>query len=441
MKKMILMATVAFLSLTAFWTVQAQPSQTIMTEPFVSPQDQEKPLFGNNLEEADFPEGAWSINEDGEMTATEDQVIWTKEKYASFVCSFDFKLSPHTNGGFLIQCSDKENWIPNTIEIQLLDDYGQEPNYHSCGSIYGFQAPSENATKQPGEWNSMTVICMGREIQIILNGKMINRIDTAEWTDNAKSPSGTDIEEKFHGHSLASAEPYGYIGFQGLHGNAPMIIRNAKIIPFPLELKLDKFDSLFGPNLENAEFNPEIWSIDADGVLHATKDDVIWSKEKYEDFILDLEFMNTKGSNSGIVIQCTDKANWIPNSFEVQVFDSFGRKVDMSDCGAIYGRCAPLFNVCKAPGEWNRMTVFCFKNRIGVCLNGELTTMMDKSLWKEAATNPDGSEVFSWLVNKAPCETENAGFLGLQGLHGNEPVVYRNVKIWQVPKETEAAPK
>ncbi|MBQ9126171.1 MAG: hypothetical protein IJY15_00240, partial [Thermoguttaceae bacterium] len=68
--------------------------------------DQAVPLFGANLENGDFPEGVWSINDEGELVATKDAVIWTKEKYSSFVCEFEFNLSEHTNGGFLIQCSD-----------------------------------------------------------------------------------------------------------------------------------------------------------------------------------------------------------------------------------------------------------------------------------------------------------------------------------------------
>ncbi len=387
-------------------------------------------LFGDKLENADFPEGVWYFNEDGDLCAKKDAVIWTKEKYSSFVCSFEFCLSEHTNGGFLIQSSDKDNWIPNTIEIQLLDDSGQEPNYHSCGSFYGFQAPSKNVTKKPGEWNQMTVMCMGRNIVVFLNGEMINRINTAEWTDNAKSPAGTDIEEKFHGRTLASFEPYGYIGFQGLHGNAPMKIRNAKIsaIGNP-DTTQEGWISLFGDKLENADYDPEVWSIDDEGVLHATKDSVIWAKDKYENYMLDFEFKTTEKANSGIVIQATEKENWIPNSFEVQIFDSFGRDVDMSDCGAIYGRCAPQFNVCKAPGEWNRMTVMCMGSRIQVILNNQLITSFDKRLWTKADENPDGTKPYPWLINKAPSETENAGFVGIQGLHDKNPVVYRNVKI------------
>ncbi|MDO5308359.1 MAG: DUF1080 domain-containing protein [Planctomycetia bacterium] len=393
---------------------------------------QEKPLFGENLEEADFPEGVWYFNDDKELCANADAVIWTKNKYSTFTCSFEFNLSEHTNGGFLIQCSDKDNWIPNTIEIQLLDDYGTEPDYHSCGAFYGFQAATKNVTKKPGEWNKMDVFVNNRMITVVLNGEMINRINTAEWTDNAKSPQGTDIEEKFHGRSLASFEPYGYVGFQGLHGNAPMKIRNATIRPIAnADTTREGWVSLFGDKLENAEYNPEVWSIDEEGQLTATKDEVIWAKDKYENFMLDFEFKTTDQANSGVVIQATEKDNWIPNSFEVQIFDSFGRDVDMSDCGAIYGRCAPQFNACKAPGEWNHMTISVMGPMITVVLNDQLITTMDKRLWTKADENPDGTKPYEWLVNKAPSETENAGYIGIQGLHGN-PTVYRNVKIRKI---------
>ena len=389
-----------------------------------------EPLFGANLEKGDFPEGVWYLDDEGCLCAKKDNVIWTKDKYSAFVCSFEFNLSEHTNGGFLIQCSDKDNWIPNTIEIQLLDDFGQEPDYHTCGAFYGFKAPTKNVTKKPGEWNQMVVMCMGRNITVFLNGEFINSINTAEWTDAAKSPTGTDIEEKFRGRTLASFEPYGYIGFQGLHGNSPMKIRNATIAPMKNpDTSAEGWVSLFGDKLENAEFDPEVWSIDADGVLHATKDEVIWAKEKYENFMLDFEYNVTEKANSGVVIQATDKANWIPNSFEVQIFDSFGRDVDMSDCGAVYGRCAPEFNACKPAGEWNHMTIMVMGPRISVILNDQLITQMDKRQWTEKDKNPDGTKPYDWLINKAPSETENAGYVGFQGLHAGQPVVYRNIKI------------
>lgn len=192
-----------------------------------------KPLFGANLDEADFGEGDWELTATGELIPHVDNVIWTKNKYKNYICEIEFKLDKGTNSGFLIQCSDKGNWIPNTIEIQLLDDAGKEPNYHSCGSFYGYQAPTKNTTKPAGEWNKMRVAVMGRRIAIFLNGEMINRINTEEWTDRLKSPAGTDIEQKFQGQSLAEAPADGYIGIQGLHGKSGIIFRNLKIVALP----------------------------------------------------------------------------------------------------------------------------------------------------------------------------------------------------------------
>ena len=393
-----------------------------------------KPLFGANLEDADFPDGAWEINEQKELCANKDAVIWTKEKYSAFICQFDFNLSEGANGGFLFQCSDKENWIPNTLEIQLLDDAGKEPNYHSCGAFYGFQAPYVNATKKPGEWNTMVVICEGRLVSVALNGKLVNRIDTEEWFDPAVGPDGTEIEEKFRGKTLASFEPYGYIGFQGLHGNAPIKIRNILFVPIRnADTTQEGWRPCFGDKLENADYDPNVWSIDEDGILRANKDEMIWLKDEYKNFKLDFEFRTTKDANSGVVIQATDRANWIPNSLEVQIYDSFEKEVGLGSCGAIYGRRAPEFNVCKAPGEWNHMTISVLGPDIYVVLNDQLTTHMLKSHWKKADENPDGSKPFEWLINKAPAETSHTGSVGFQGLHEKNPVEFRNIMIWGKP--------
>ena len=392
------------------------------------------PLFGENLENADFPEGSWVLDDQKELCAKTDAVLWTKEKYSAFLCHFEFNLSEGANGGFLFQCSNKEDWIPNTLEIQLLDDAGQEPNYHSCGAFYGFQAPYENATKKPGEWNAMDIVCEGRLVSVVLNGKLVNRIDTAEWFDPAVGPDGTEIEEKFRGRTLASFEPYGYIGFQGLHGAAPIRIRNAVFTPIRnADTTREGWRPFFGDALENADYDPDVWSLDENGILRANKDEMIWGKDEYKNFFLDFEFRTTKDANSGVVIQATNRELWIPNSFEIQIYDSFGKDADLGSCGAVYGRRAPDFNVCKAPGEWNHMTISVLGPDIYVVLNDQLTTHMLKSQWKKADENPDGSKPFSWLINKAPAETPTVGSVGFQGLHEKAPVEYRNIMIWGKP--------
>ena len=393
-------------------------------------------MFGDNLENGDFKEGDWVVEENGEVVSPGYGEIWTKRKYGSFVCEFEFNAETEANAGFIIHASDKKDWVPNAIEVQLLGDSGKEAALHGCAAFYGYKTPMQNLTKPAGEWNKMKVVAWGRNIFVFMNGKMVNYMNTAAWTDTDKSPEGTEVYEKFRGKSLASQEPYGFIGFQGKHSDTIIHYRNIKFAPIsaPMAAEGGEWTSLFGEKLEKAEFDSEVWSVDDQGVLRPAKDEMIWTKEKYDNFALKFEFQTSKDANSGVIVQCTDKENWIPNAFEVQVYDSYEQGNGLDQCGAIYGRCPTMFNVCKAPGEWNSMIIVCMGSMIEVFLNDELITFMPKRMWTSADTNPDGSKVFEWLVNKAPSETENSGFIGIQGLHAGKPVAYRNIMVKKLPR-------
>ena len=65
---------------------------------------------------------------------------------------------------------------------------------------------------------------------------------------------------------------------------------------------------------------------------------------------------------------------------------------------------------------------------ISVMLNGEVVTEMDMSLWKSAKTNPDGSEIPSWLSTPF-AQLSTHGHIGLQGKHAGAPIYFRNMKI------------
>ena len=434
--------TLSIFALAAFLALAAAPlfaGDGAMSNPTCSPlvdwifsQIPEEPLFGDNLSDADFPEGIWSMDASGEFAATEDREIWTTEKIGSFDCSFEFKMSAGANAGFLISCTDKANWIPNTIEIQLLEDYGQAPDYHSCASFYGYQAPTKNASKKANEWNKMRVQRVGCWVKVWLNDELVNTINTAEWTDCRKSPAGTDIEEKFQGQSLASAEPYGFIGMQGLHHGEPVWYRNAvikKVKNFAPDTALAGWDLLFGEDLSKADCDKNVWSV-KDGMLISNKDDAIWSKDKFENFVLDFDFVCASTANSGIVIKASDKANWIPNALEVQIEDTPDRPCEFTSCGAIYGKTPVLYNTMNKADEWNHMTIACQGDWTFVILNGELVTLMDKGLYTDKVINPDGTETKPWLRERAPAELDNNGWIGIQGLHNGEaPAYYKNVKI------------
>lgn len=194
------------------------------------------------------------------------------------------------------------------------------------------------------------------------------------------------------------------------------------------------FQKLFYDNLSNAVFPEGVWTFQ-DGILTASEDQCIWSKKVYDDFILDLEFKTAAGTNSGVIIYCSDIDNWIPNSVEVQIADDFSDQWAKStktwQCAAIFGHLPPTKSMVKKPGEWNRMSVTAKDELIYVILNGERVTFMDMSLWKSASVNPDGSEIPSWLSTPF-AELKQEGYIGLQGKHAGAPIYFRNIRIKEI---------
>jgi len=189
--------------------------------------------------------------------------------------------------------------------------------------------------------------------------------------------------------------------------------------------------SLFAEDLSNAEKPKGVWTV-SDGVLTASQDREIWTTKDYDNFVLDLEFKTADGTNSGVIVYCTDTGAWIPNSIEIQIADDFSSKWSKApktwQCAAMFGRLAASKSAVKKPGQWNRFTITCVDRQIDVVLNGQHVTSMDMSLWTSGTTNPDGSKIPPWL-NKALSEHPTQGKIGLQGKHAGAPIWFRNVKI------------
>jgi len=211
------------------------------------------------------------------------------------------------------------------------------------------------------------------------------------------------------------------------------LLVNCQQASSPADSKSGKnsWQELFASDLSNADYPAGIWTFET-GILTASEDQCIWTKKDYKNFILDLEFKTAEGTNSGVIVYCTDTANWIPNSVEIQIADDFAKQWAESpktwQCGAIFGHLAPIHSMVKKPGEWNNFTITCKGKMIQVELNGMQVTEMNMDLWTSAKTNPDGSEIPSWLSTPF-AELATHGRIGLQGKHAGAPIYFRNLKI------------
>lgn len=152
---------------------------------------------------------------------------------------------------------------------------------------------------------------------------------------------------------------------------------------------------------------------------------MIWTKERFGDFILDLDF-KTEG-NSGIFFRTDDPGDCVQTGLEMQVYKRVNNPSKYS-CGAVYDALSPSKEMTR-DGQWNHVTITAIDNKITIVLNGEQIIDMDLNKWTQPGKNPDG------LKNKfrTPLKDfKREGQIGFQD-HGAN-VWYRNIRIKPIPR-------
>ena len=158
----------------------------------------------------------------------------------------------------------------------------------------------------------------------------------------------------------------------------------------------------------------------------------LYTKEKFGDVELKLDFMMAKNSNSGVYLQ---------GRYEIQLLDSW-TKINPTayDEGAIYPRrdqqrgsfegVPPLMNVSRAPGLWQHLDIKFrapqFDNNGNKIKDARFEEVyLNGVLIQEAAnvTGPTTSAMFT--------DEEATGPLVLQGDHG--PVAFKNIQYRRLP--------
>jgi len=165
------------------------------------------------------------------------------------------------------------------------------------------------------------------------------------------------------------------------------------------------------------------WVIEDSALVRKDKAGAIWTKERFGDFALELEFL-TEG-NSGLFFRTDNVRNCVQTGIEMQIHKptTSGRH----GLGAIYDCVAPS----KQAGRegWNQVTLTVLDNKITVLLNGETIVDMDLDQWDTPGKNPDGSKN---KFRAALKDFKRDGHIGFQD-HG-ALVKFRNVRIKRINK-------
>ncbi len=144
----------------------------------------------------------------------------------------------------------------------------------------------------------------------------------------------------------------------------------------------------------------------------------LYTEQKFGDGRYEVEVMVPKGSNSGI---------YLMGEYEIQVFDSFGKKdIGMGDMGAIYSAAVPKLNASKAPGEWQKFVIDFRAPKFDADGKKTANAKVVKATLNGEVIHED-VEIKGVTGGALTGKEAATGPLLFQGDHG--AVAYRNIKI------------
>jgi hypothetical protein len=344
--------------------------------------------------------------------------LCTDRDFANFELYVDWKIEPQGDSGIYLRGSP---------QVQIWDPWQSDTFRVGSGGLFNNQRhadePLVRADRPIGQWNTFYVMMMGERVSVKLNDKLV--------VDDEVMENYWDRSQPIY--------PQGPIELQN-HGN-PLYFRNIFLRELPADPSPAWLTLFDGSDLDRWDFQRRGWRID-DGSITVSRrrqnregDNFIWTKDRFGDFILDLDFKMSPECNSGVMIRTDDRENWLQTGIEIQILDSYGREqLGKHDCGAVYDIMAPRLNAARPADEWNHMTVVAQDHLVSVTLNDERIIDLDLNDWTEPHQNPDGTEN---KFDTAYRDLKREGFIGFQD-HGH-PVWFRNVRIKRLSRSRSRA--
>jgi hypothetical protein len=137
----------------------------------------------------------WTMAEGAMTNEAKANNLVSKQRFKDFQIEAEYKLEAKSNSGI---------YLRGRYELQVLDDMGKPPESHGHMAVYAWVAPKVNASKAPGEWQSVKATIVGNRVTVVLNGQTVH--------DN------TEIQAITGGALDANETEPGPIMLQGDHG-------------------------------------------------------------------------------------------------------------------------------------------------------------------------------------------------------------------------------
>ena len=187
--------------------------------------------------------------------------------------------------------------------------------------------------------------------------------------------------------------------------------------------KEDNWTELFnGKDLNMWQETTGNWTIQSDGSLlikprpgetgWSRYSSYLYTKKKYGDFVIQIEYKYPEGGNSGLYFRIGDTKDASKSGMECQILDSSKKTGEMThhDHGGIIKTQGASKNMSKPPGEWNKMVLTAKGNKIKVKLNGKQIIDTD-------------------ISNSPMKDRPQMGYIGLQDHGEGNNISFRNIRI------------
>ena len=149
------------------------------------------------------PETTWSItNGLIHCTGKPNGFMRTKNSYHDYQCTVEWRFLKAGNTGVLVDMQLPDRVWPRSVECQGMHDHqgdfwlwggvaGNEPFNLQKNGIKMLQPSAENSV---GEWSTYQTVCRSNSVEIIVNGKAMNKL------------TGGNVSEGFIGLQSEGAE-------------------------------------------------------------------------------------------------------------------------------------------------------------------------------------------------------------------------------------------
>jgi len=396
------------------------------------------------------------------VLSSPNSFLCTTASYTDFILEYEALIDPQLNSGVQIRSHSYQDYQNGRvhgyqIEIDPSDRAWSAGVYDEGrrGWLYPLiNNPAAQKAFKQNAWNKYHIEVVGHSIRTWING-----VPAANLTDDMDSSGfiglqvhgiGTDVKKvgikvQWKEIRIMTKDLSKYAW------NMPAAVEEISSIPNSLtnqektngwKLLWDGKTTEGWRGADKVGFPPKGWEIkdrtlsvlDGNGGESQNGGDIITIK-KYKDFELTLDFMLTKGANSGIkyyVVEGLNNGTGSAIGLEFQLLDDENHpdaKLGVGGnrtIGSLYDLIPPVTDKVVNPvGQWNTARIVAKNNHIEHWLNGKKVVEYDR-----------GTQIYRALVQKSKYANyvnfgeAPEGHLLLQD-HGNK-VSFRNIKIREI---------